>query len=142
MRLSTICSTALLIFVVGCRDDPETVSIAGGYLYEGYDTTGTLVARGDIDFQESDGLLLGTRSIQSADTTQAAVLEVGEDSIRGERLDQRDFVMYLVNTPGPYLLLFGHVDGDTLRGDRREGSSTRVGPERMVGTFRAWRYVR
>jgi len=139
MRLSTACSTGLLLLVAACTHDPDTVSTSGVYLYEGYDTSGTLVARGDLDFQDFDGLLLGTRSIQSADTTQAAVLEVGEDSIRGERLDQNDFVMYLylIRSPAPYLLLFGHVEGDTLRGDRREGSSTRVGPERMVGTFRA-----
>ncbi len=128
---------ALLFFVSGCNDsvtEPDASIISGKYDYRAYDKNNNLVASGFFTISVNDSVITGTKEIQ--DTGSEHQPEVGNGDIHGKIIGQNEMEIFLLDTGGPTLAIYGNYKNETVYGKRVYWSNTGVGID-PLGSFNA-----
>jgi len=117
----------LLFFSLGCNDsstEPNLSIISGKYSYTAYDHNNSIVATGYLTISINDSMITGIKNIQ--DITSEHQPESGNGNIRGKINELNKIEIFLLETGGPTLAIYGNYKDKTIDGKRVYWSNTGI----------------
>ncbi len=115
----------LLFLSISCNDsstEPHSSITSGKYNYSAFDNKDNLVASGYFIISINDSIVSGLKNIQDVGSEHQP--ESGEGSIHGRIIEFNQIEVYLMETGGPILAIYGDYNNKTIDGSRIYWSAT------------------